>query len=97
MILETEMIIIKKIMLTIVVPAYNVENYIEQCLNSLINQTDKDFRVIIVDDGSTDNTASICKKYESESNGLIKYIYQENQGLGAARNAGLKYVICVFP
>lgn len=92
MILETEMIIIKKIMLTIVVPAYNVENYIEQCLNSLINQTDKDFQIILIDDGSTDNTASICKKYESESNGLIKYVYQENQGLGAARNEGLKYV-----
>ncbi len=78
--------------LTIIVPAYNVENYIEQCLNSLINQTDKDFQVILVDDGSTDNTARICRKYESESNGWIKYIHQENQGLGAARNAGLKYV-----
>ena len=78
--------------ISIIVPAYNVENYIEQCLNSLIHQTDKDFQIILIDDGSTDNTASICQKYESESKGLIRYVRQENQGLGAARNAGLRYV-----
>lgn len=76
-------------MLTIIVPAYNVEKYLEQCLNSLMNQTVRDFQVILVDDGSTDGTANICKKYVSEAHGLIKYIYQENKGLGAARNTGL--------
>lgn len=78
------------LMLTIVIPAYNVEKYIGQCLNSLINQNVSNFNIIIVNDGSTDDTEEICKKYLS--NGNIKYIYQENQGLGAARNTGLKYV-----
>lgn len=78
--------------LTIVVPAYNVERYIQQCLNSLIGQTIDDFQVIIINDGSTDGTADICNQYVSESNGRIKYVYQENRGLGAARNAGLNLV-----
>lgn len=88
-----EVIIIRNksnLMLTIVMPAYNVEKYIGQCLNSLINQNVSNFNIIIVNDGSTDDTEEICKKYLS--NGNIKYIYQENQGLGAARNTGLKYV-----
>ena len=78
--------------LTIVVPAYNVERYIQQCLNSLIGQTIDDFQVIIINDGSTDGTADICNQYVSESNGRIKYVYQENRGLGAARNTGLNLV-----
>lgn len=78
--------------LTIVVPAYNVERYIQQCLNSLIGQTIDDFQVIIINDGSTDSTADICNQYVSESNGRIKYVYQENRGLGAARNTGLNLV-----
>jgi len=84
--------------LTIVVPAYNVERYIQQCLNSLIGQTIDDFQVIIINDGSTDGTADICNQYVSESNGRIKYVYQENRGLGAARNTGLNLVdtICLL-
>ena len=78
--------------LTIVVPSYNVERYIQQCLNSLIGQTIDDFQVIIINDGSTDGTADICNQYVSESNGRIKYVYQENRGLGAARNTGLNLV-----
>lgn len=77
------------LMLTIVVPAYNVEQYLEQCLNSLVNQTAGGFKVIIVDDGSTDGTAEICKQYALEAEGLIEYVYQANRGLGGARNTGL--------
>lgn len=80
------------VLLTIVVPAYNVELYIQQCLDSLIGQTINDFQVIIIDDGSTDGTANICKQYVSKANGHMIYVYQENKGLGAARNTGLNLV-----
>lgn len=75
--------------ITIIVPAYNVEEYLEQCLNSLLNQTNRNHKVIIVDDGSTDDTPDICKKFVSEAGDIFKYVYQENRGLGAARNKGL--------
>ena len=78
------------LILTIVIPVYNVEKYIGQCLNSLINQNVSNFNIIVVNDGSTDDTEEICKKFLVNEN--VKYIYQENTGLGAARNTGLKYV-----
>lgn len=78
--------------LTIVVPAYNVEKYIEQCLESIVNQTNKSFYVVIVDDGSKDRTKELCMDYVQWYPGLFKYVYQENAGLGAARNKGLEYV-----
>lgn len=79
-------------LLTIIVPAYNVENYIEECLNSLINQTEKNHKIIIVNDGSTDKTEEICLKYGDKYKDLITYIYQDNKGLGGARNTGVKHV-----
>ncbi len=80
-------------MLTIVVPAYNVEKYVGQCLESLIRQTSDRFEVIVVDDGSKDkNTSAICRRYADLHPGLIRYIRQENRGLGAARNTGLRLV-----
>ena len=57
-----------------------------------MGQTIDDYQVIIIDDGSTDGTADICNQYVLESNGRIKYVYQENKGLGAARNTGLNLV-----
>lgn len=82
----------KDLILTIIVPAYNVERYLKQCLESLTNQTDKNFKVIIVNDGSTDETSGICEKYAAGFDNLFEYVYQENQGLGAARNKGLSLV-----
>lgn len=83
---------IKKI-LTIVVPAYNVEKYIGECLNSLVKQTLNNHKVIIVDDGSKDeHTSEICKFYAEKYPDMIAYVHQENKGLGAARNAGLAMV-----
>lgn len=79
-------------MLTIIVPAYNVEKYIGQCLDSMVNQTNQDFKLIIVNDGSTDNTEKICSKYVEMFSDKIMYFYQENKGLGAARNTGLSHV-----
>lgn len=79
----------KNINISIIVPVYNVEQYLEQCLNSLVNQSLKDIEIIVVIDGATDNSLKIAKKYEEYSNFLI--VESENRGLGAARNLGLKY------
>lgn len=77
-------------MLTVIVPAYNVEKYIGQCLDSLVRQTCSRFKVIVVDDGSTDaGTARICREYAAQYPSLFSCIRQENKGLGAARNTGL--------
>ena len=78
--------------LTVIVPAYNVEPYIRQCLDSLIFQTEKRHRILVVDDGSTDGTAGILQQYAREYPGLLEVLRQENRGLGAARNAALDRV-----
>lgn len=79
--------------ITFIVPAYNVAQYIEQCLTSIVQQTNENWNLIIVNDGSTDGeTEIICKKYASSYPQKIKYIYQDNQGLGAARNTGMQFV-----
>ncbi len=74
--------------ISIVVPVYNVEPYLFQCLESLKNQSFKDFEVIIVNDGSPDNSEYICKEF-CNTDGRFKYFYQENQGLSGARNTGI--------
>lgn len=78
--------------LTIIVPVYNVEDYLRQCLDSLLNQTITAHKVIIVNDGSTDSSGVIAEKYAKRYPELFEYIYQQNRGLGAARNTGLKHV-----
>jgi len=72
--------------ISVIVPAYNAENHIEKTINSLLNQTLKDLEIIIVNDGSLDNTLQILKKYSKK----IKIIDQKNSGPGGARNAGIK-------
>ncbi len=79
----------KDILLSIIIPVYNLELYIERCLNSLINQISENVEIIIVNDGSTDKSAKICEKYCSKYP-YIKYIYQNNAGVSNARNNGLK-------
>ena len=79
-------------LITIIVPAYNVEKYIRQCLDSLVFQSLSNHKVILVNDGSTDNTPSICEEYAAKYPSLIQYISQENRGLGAARNVGIAHV-----
>lgn len=73
---------------SIIVPVYNVEKYLERCLDSLVNQTLKDIEILLVDDGSTDNSLKICEKYASD--GRIKIIKQANAGQSAARNNALE-------
>ena len=73
------------------VPIYNVEAYLRECLDSIMNQTFKDFEVIMVDDGSTDDSFNICQEYVARDN-RFKLIHQENKGLAGARNTCLKYM-----
>ncbi|ACY96237.1 bifunctional glycosyltransferase/CDP-glycerol:glycerophosphate glycerophosphotransferase [Thermomonospora curvata] len=77
-------------LLSIVVPVYNVEPYLQECLESLQNQTMDDFEVIMVDDGSTDGSAAIAKEFASRD-GRFRLIQQENQGPGPARNTGVRH------
>ncbi len=76
---------------SVIVPVYNVENYIDKCLNSLVNQTMQDIEIIIVNDGSTDNSEKIIKNYLEQYEEKIKYVVKQNGGLSDARNFGMKY------
>ncbi len=75
--------------MSIIVPVYNVEKWLRRCIDSILNQTFRDFELILVDDGSPDNCPSICDEYAAKDN-RIKVIHQKNRGLGEARNSGLK-------
>ena len=86
---------------SVILPAYNVENFIGKCLESLENQSYPNIEIIVVDDGSTDSTAEVVLEIQKQYSN-IRYIYQENQGSGPARNNGLsnatgKFVIFVDP
>lgn len=74
---------------SIIIPVYNKEEYIEKCLQSVFAQTLQDIEIIIIDDGSTDNSAEICKRYLSDSR--VRYIFKHNEGLAAARQDGIEY------
>ena len=76
-------------MVSIIIPVYNCEKYIEKCINSIINQTYKDFEVIIVDDGSIDNSIEICNKL-IKTDKRFKITRQTNKGVSCARNLGLE-------
>ena len=75
-------------LVSIVIPAYNTEAYIEEMLRCTVNQSYRNLQIIVVDDGSKDDTALIVKRF-TELDARIEYIYQENQGVSAARNNGL--------
>ena len=75
-------------LISIIVPVYNVSEYLPRCLDSLINQTYKNIEIILVNDGSTDNSLEICKKY-AEKDLRIKVIDKENGGISSARNTGI--------
>ena len=75
---------------SIVVPIYNAESTIYKCINSLVNQKFDDFEIILVDDGSSDDTFNKCLKYSKDYSN-IKVINQENNGVGSARNKGIDY------
>jgi glycosyltransferase involved in cell wall biosynthesis len=75
--------------ISVIVPVYNVEQYLTKCLDSIINQTYKNLEIILINDGSTDTSAEICDNYASNDS-RIKVIHKRNGGLSDARNSGLK-------
>ena len=75
--------------ISFLVPVYNVEKYIDQCITSILNQTFRDFELILVDDGSPDNCPSICDKY-AERDARVKVIHKRNAGVSEARNSGIE-------
>ena len=74
-------------MISVIIPVYNVEKYLCECIDSVLGQTYQDYEVILVDDGSTDSSGTICDKY-AETNSRIKVIHRKNGGLSEARNTG---------
>ena len=78
-------------LVSLVIPVYNTDKYLETCLKSIINQTYKNIEIIVIDDGSTDFSAAICDVYRDKDS-RIQVIHQPNQGIGASRNHGLDCV-----
>lgn len=74
-------------MISVIVPVYNVEPYLRKCLESVLNQTYRDLEILIIDDGSTDNSGQICDEYKKDER--VRVLHTENRGLSAARNLGL--------
>ena len=84
---------------SIIIPTYNSEKYLKRCINSICNQTYKNIEIIIIDDGSTDNTFNICEEY-SKKDDRVKFIHKKNEGVSVARNIGIenangKYIMFV--
>lgn len=81
---------LSELLVTVIVPVFNTERYLVPCLDSIIKQTYKNIEVIVIDDGSTDNSYEICKRYEAEDR-RVKVFKKENAGQGVARNYALDY------
>lgn len=78
------------IKISVIVAVYNVEKYLDQCLNSLVNQNFSSYEVLVINDGSPDNSEEIIKKYENKFPQIIKYFYKENAGYSHTKNFGIK-------
>lgn len=78
-------------LISVIIPVYNVEKYLERCVNSVVNQTYKNLEIILVDDGSTDTSPKLCDEWKKKDK-RVKVIHKENGGLSSARNAGLSVV-----
>ena len=84
---------------SVLIPVYNTEKYLEECLQSVLNQTYQDFEIVLVDDGSTDESGKICDKYQVDYPDKIKIIHKANQGLISARRVGIDNAhsdFCIF-
>ena len=79
-----------KTLISIIVPIYNVENYLRQCLDSIMNQTYQNFECLLINDGSPDNSADICREYVSKDS-RFRYFEKENGGVSSARNLGIEH------
>lgn len=81
---------------SVVVPVYNVELYLQQCVESLLKQTYTDIEIILVDDGSKDSSGTMCDSFAEQYPEKIKSVHKSNEGLGLARNTGMEYVTGEF-
>ena len=79
-----------KELVSVIVPAYNTEEYLLRCVNSIVKQTYRNIEIILVDDGSTDRTPFLCDKIKEKYGELINVIHKENGGISSARNAGIE-------
>ena len=75
--------------ISVIIPVYNVADYLPQCLDSVLGQNHEDLEVIVVDDGSTDSSGAICDQYAAKDS-RVRVIHQANAGAAAAKNAGLR-------
>lgn len=85
-------------LISVIIPVYNAEKYIRKCIESVLNQTYRNLEIILIDDGSTDNSYSVCQEYNNNSS--VKIIHKENEGVSKARNYGIdisngKYLIFI--
>ena len=78
------------LLISVIIPIYNAEQFLRQCLESILQQTYSNFEIICVDDGSTDSSLSICQQY-SEKDSRIKVIHKDNAGVSSARNRGVAF------
>ena len=74
--------------ISVIIPVYNVDEFLSECLESVINQTYNNIEIILIDDGSTDESGKICDKYGAKDK-RIKVIHQENMGVSSTRNRGI--------
>ena len=81
-----------KLMFSIIVPVYNSEKYLSACIESLLRQTNKDFEILLINDGSTDHSGVLCEQY-AEKHENIRVFHKENGGVSSARNIGLKKAV----
>lgn len=81
---------------SIIIPIYNVEKYLDKCIESVVSQTYEDYEIILIDDGSTDSSGNICDLYKRRFDNKIKVIHQENGGVSKARNTGISYAQGIY-
>ena len=84
-----------KDLISVIVPVYDVEKYLDRCVESIVNQTYQNLEIILVDDGSPDNCPAMCDNW-AEKDSRIKVIHKKNGGLSDARNAGMEIVTGEF-
>ena len=85
---------------SVLIPVYNTSKYLDECINSVLSQTEKDFEIVLLNDGSTDNSGDICDSYAEKYPDFIRVIHKENEGLMMTRRRGFKeakgdYFICL--
>ena len=89
----------KRDLVTVIVPIYNVEQYLNRCIQSIVDQTYQNLEILLIDDGSPDNCPAMCDEWANRDS-RICVIHKDNQGLGMARNTGLEHAsgeyVCYF-